>query len=84
MSLPTCIVYQDDGRLCRAPATILDHQRGGMVCVDHALDTDHCPTHGVRSRRRDEVRQAQRDEMREHLGDPYPDAWWPDLSEDLP
>jgi hypothetical protein len=20
----------------------------------------------------------------EHVGDPYPKAWWPDLSEDLP
>jgi hypothetical protein len=31
-----CIVYRDDGTLCRAPAAILDPQRGGMVCVRHA------------------------------------------------
>jgi hypothetical protein len=39
------------------------YQRGGMVCLDHALDTYHCPTHGVRSRRRGEVRQAEIDEV---------------------
>jgi hypothetical protein len=33
MSPPTCIAYHDDGTICRAPATILDHQRGGMVCL---------------------------------------------------
>jgi hypothetical protein len=38
MSISTgarCIAYQDDGTLCRAPASILDHQRGGMVCLQH-------------------------------------------------
>ena len=30
-----CIAYEDDGTLCRAPASILDHQRGGMVCLQH-------------------------------------------------
>jgi hypothetical protein len=29
------IAYQADGRLCRAPASVLDHQRGGMVCLQH-------------------------------------------------
>jgi hypothetical protein len=30
-------------------------------------------------------REAQRwQQMCEHLGDSYPEAWWPDLSEDLP
>jgi hypothetical protein len=63
MTPATCIAYQDDGRRCRAPASILDHHRGGLVCLDHALDTYHCPTHGVRSRRRGEVRQAEVDEV---------------------
>ena len=54
--MSTCIAYWEDGTLCRAPARILDDQRGGMVCLDYALDTYHCPTHGVRSRRRGEVR----------------------------
>jgi hypothetical protein len=31
----TCIAYGADGTLCRAPACILDHQRGGMVCLQH-------------------------------------------------
>lgn len=31
-----CIAYKSDGSLCRAPATCLDLQRGGMVCVAHA------------------------------------------------
>jgi hypothetical protein len=57
-----CIAYREDGCLCRGPASILDHQRGGLVCLDHALDTYHCPTHGVRSRRGGEVRQAEREE----------------------
>jgi hypothetical protein len=35
MSGSTCIAYRDDGTLCRAPASILDHQRGGMVCLQH-------------------------------------------------
>jgi hypothetical protein len=38
MSPLTCIAYQDDGSLCRAPATLLDHQRGGMVCLQHVPD----------------------------------------------
>jgi hypothetical protein len=38
MSPLTCIAYQDDGTICRAPATILDHQRGGMVCLPHVPD----------------------------------------------
>jgi hypothetical protein len=33
----TCIAYQADGTLCRAPASILDRQRGGMVCDAHGL-----------------------------------------------
>jgi hypothetical protein len=33
----TCIAYQADGTLCRAPASILDRQRGGMVCNAHGL-----------------------------------------------
>jgi hypothetical protein len=28
-----CLAYRDDGSLCRAPARILDHQRGGLVCL---------------------------------------------------
>jgi hypothetical protein len=38
MSASTCIAYREDGTLCRAPATILDHQRGGMVCLQHVPD----------------------------------------------
>jgi hypothetical protein len=68
--MSACIAYQDDGRLCRAPAAILDHQRGGLVCLQHApedvateaFDTYHCPTHGPRRYSRGEVRQAERDE----------------------
>jgi len=35
MSDAHCIVYHDDGRICGRPAMILDHQRGGMVCLAH-------------------------------------------------
>ena len=35
MSASMCIAYREDGTLCRAPASILDHQRGGMVCLQH-------------------------------------------------
>lgn len=31
-----CIAYLDNGRICGKPATILDRQRGGMVCREHA------------------------------------------------
>jgi hypothetical protein len=30
-----CIAHHADGRLCRAPASILDPQRGGLVCREH-------------------------------------------------
>ena len=33
-----CIAYRDDGSLCRRHATILDVQRGGMVCAAHTPD----------------------------------------------
>jgi hypothetical protein len=35
---PACIAYRDDGTLCRAPATILDLERGGLVCWRHDPD----------------------------------------------
>ncbi len=31
----TCIAYREDGRLCGAPAPILDAKRGGYVCRLH-------------------------------------------------
>ncbi len=31
-----CIAYRDDGRICGAPAMVVDVQRGGMVCRKHA------------------------------------------------
>lgn len=31
-----CIAYLNDGRICGAPACVLDLQRGGMVCWAHA------------------------------------------------
>lgn len=31
-----CLVYREDGRVCREPATILDRQRHGLVCAAHA------------------------------------------------
>jgi hypothetical protein len=30
-----CLAYRDDGSLCRASASIFDHQRGGLVCLQH-------------------------------------------------
>jgi hypothetical protein len=38
ISASTCIAYREDGTPCRAPASIFDHQRGGMVCLQHASD----------------------------------------------
>ena len=40
------IAYQDDGTICRAPATILDYQRGGMVCLQHVPDENSIPLRG--------------------------------------
>ena len=31
-----CIAYRADGQVCRAPAHIVDRQRGGPVCAVHA------------------------------------------------
>ena len=39
-----CIAYRDDGTICRQPATILDVQRGGMVCIDHPPLNRHMDT----------------------------------------
>jgi hypothetical protein len=33
---PQCIAYTEAGTICRRPATVLDTQRGGMVCEEHA------------------------------------------------
>ena len=38
LSASTCLASREDGTLCRAPAAILDHQRGGMVCPQHVPD----------------------------------------------
>jgi hypothetical protein len=34
---PACIAYRDDGTLCRAPAPILNPERGGLVCWRHDM-----------------------------------------------
>lgn len=31
-----CIAYREDGAICGALASVLDLQRGGMVCAAHA------------------------------------------------
>lgn len=36
--MSTCIAYREDGRLCGAPAPILDPGRGGYVCRLHQPD----------------------------------------------
>lgn len=36
----TCIAYREDGRICGRPAFRIDHQRGGMVCAEHAARAD--------------------------------------------
>lgn len=33
---PRCIAHTEGGEICCAPATVLDEQRGGMVCQAHA------------------------------------------------
>lgn len=35
IDFPRCIAYLESGRLCNAPATVVDRQRGGMVCEAH-------------------------------------------------
>ena len=39
--VPGCIAYTDDESLCRKPATVLDPERGGMVCDGHAPKDSH-------------------------------------------
>jgi hypothetical protein len=31
-----CTAYREDGRVCPAPATIVDRQGGGLICVAYA------------------------------------------------
>jgi hypothetical protein len=35
MTEARCIAYRVDGAICHAPAIILDHQYGGMICLEH-------------------------------------------------
>ena len=35
-----CIAERDDGRRCGRPAPLLDLERPGMVCLDHAAVSD--------------------------------------------
>lgn len=35
-----CWAYTEDDRVCRKPATILDPQRGFMVCQEHAMNRE--------------------------------------------
>jgi hypothetical protein len=32
---PRCIAYKEDGTICGERATVIDVQRGGMVCAEH-------------------------------------------------
>ena len=34
-----CIAYNEDGTICRRPATALDKKRGGMICTEHYVVT---------------------------------------------
>jgi hypothetical protein len=33
-----CIAYLQDGRICGKSAIVIDYQRGGMVCNEHAIE----------------------------------------------
>jgi len=35
-TLARCFAYNEDGSICRKPATVLDPQRGCLVCSEHA------------------------------------------------
>lgn len=39
----TCIAYLEDGRICRKKAVVLDIQRGGMICLEHAATLPKAP-----------------------------------------
>ena len=39
-----CIAYAEDGTICGKPAIVIDVQRGGMVCEEHALRRDDAET----------------------------------------
>jgi len=41
--VPQCVAYREDGKLCREVATVLDTQRGGMVCEKHAPKDEKPP-----------------------------------------
>ena len=33
-----CVAYLQDGRVCGKSAIVIDYQRGGMVCLEHAIE----------------------------------------------
>jgi hypothetical protein len=41
-----CIVYREDGRVCREPATIVYRQRHRLVCAAHAPAAAAAPDTG--------------------------------------
>ena len=33
-----CIAHLQDGRICGKAAIVIDYQRGGMICKEHAIE----------------------------------------------
>ena len=87
--MQTCIAYREDGRICGAPAPILDAQRGGYVCRLHQPDRPgwlHVTPGGILEidvpRFLREAGLPDSPEMREDVSEialQVVREWWPDV-----
>jgi hypothetical protein len=64
-TLAKCIAYSAVGKICGRPASILDEQRGGMVCHVHAPRPQYETTRSVLAKAEellcDAVKHAQKE-----------------------
>ena len=70
-TLAKCIAYLETGNICGRPASILDTQRGGMVCGVHAPRRHYETTRAFLAKVEDLLREAGEHAKKEkRSGDP--------------
>ena len=63
--LPICVAYTDAGHICGRPASVLDKQRGGMVCHVHAPKPKYEVTRSYLAKAEDLLQQAAEHVLKE-------------------
>ena len=66
-TLATCIAYSETGNICGRPASILDIQRGGMVCGVHAPRCHYETTRAILAKVEDLLCQAGKHSQKEQF-----------------